>query len=80
MVEGLPPLFLCQDQLHGSLQVGAILPTLNPSRTQPILKLHWLGEICLLYPVSLWNLTLPSPQIAPSGPIVRQLAPSWAVL
>lgn len=47
---GQPRLFLFWKPLQSSVQMGAIMPVLNPSSTQPILKLHWPCEISPPYP------------------------------
>lgn len=59
--------------LQGSLQVSIILPVLNCPLAQPLQKLHWPGEIGPLHLMLPWGPTLPSPQIAYSGPLPRPL-------
>lgn len=51
------PLLFCWAPLRDSLQIGDILPVLNPPHAWPILKLHWSGEIGPLHPVSPWDPT-----------------------
>lgn len=64
----------------GSLQVNSILPILNPTLAWPIMKLHWLGEISPLHPVSPWGPIPSSSQIAPSSPLLGSKPHSAASL
>lgn len=67
-LEGQPPLFLFWNPLQSSVQMGAIVPVLNPSPTQPEAALAWQDQPSLPNLQIVHNSLLPRsrPHPAPS--------------